>query len=95
MVAFGRYDLGLSEEEFWHLTPRELMALQERHEEAQEWQDYRAGVVAAAIVNMLKTKGGKTYKPQDFMPTRKQKKQTWQEQLAVVETYMATVDKDK
>ena len=94
MWAVGRYDLGLTEEEFWHLTPRQFAALMERHEEAQEWEDYRAGVVACTIVNMLKTKGGKTYKPEDFMPTKRRKQQTWEEQLAVVKTYMVTVDKD-
>ena len=90
--AFGRYDLGLTEEEFWSLTPREFVALKERHEEAQEWEDYRAGVVACTIVNMLKAKSSKTYKPEDFMPTRRRKKQTPEEMLAVVENYMATVD---
>lgn len=95
LEAFGRYDLGLTEEEFWHLMPRQFVALKERHEEAMEWEDYRAGVVAATIVNMLKAKSSKTYKPQDFMPTRRRKeKQTPEEMLAVVKNYMATVDKD-
>ena len=87
MWAVGRYDLGLTEEEFWGLTPRQYRALLDRHEEAQEWQDYRAGVIAATVVNMLKAKGGKTYKPTDFMPTKGKKQQTWEEQLAIAKAY--------
>lgn len=94
MWAVGRYDLGLTEEEFWGLTPRQYVALLERHEEAMEWEDYRMGVIASTIVNMLKAKGGKTFKPEDFMPTKRRKKQTPEEMLAVVKNYMATVDED-
>ena len=95
MWAVGRYDLRLSEDEFWHLTPRQFMALKERHEADQEWKNFRAGVIASTIANALRSKGSKTYKPEDFMPKKRKQKQTWQEQKAVVENYMKTVNRDK
>jgi len=67
------------------------VALTDRHKRAEEWQDYRTGIIASTIVNMLKGKGGKTYEPQDFMPKQK-REQTPEEQLAIVESYMKTID---
>ncbi len=91
MWAFGRYDLGLGEEEFWHLTPRQWGALIERWEEAQEWKDYRVGIIASTIVNTTpRKKGSKLYKPEDFMPTKGRKgKQTVEEQLAIAKAITA------
>jgi len=87
MWAFGRYDLRLGEDEFWHLTPRQYAALVERHEEAMEWQDYRAGLVASVIANSVPRKGGRVYKPSDFMPTKRKQKQTAEEQLAFMKAF--------
>ena len=42
-------------------------------------------MIASVIANTVASKG-KSYKPQDFMPGGK-KKQTWQEQLAMLEAY--------
>lgn len=61
------------------------MALLERRSQAEEVKDYRAGMICAVIANLLTGKG-KKYKPQDFMPHRGDRKQTWQEMLAVVES---------
>ena len=44
MWAFGRYDLRLSEEEFWALTPREFVLLADRARAEVRWRDYRAAV---------------------------------------------------
>ena len=92
MWAVGRYDLKLGEEEFWHLTPRQYVALLERHEGAMEWEDYRTGIIAATIANMLQGKKGKNLKPEDFMPTRKRKKQTPEEMLAVAQRWIGNAD---
>lgn len=82
--AVGRYDLGLGEEEFWRLSPRQFGALLERHNEEQRKEDWRAGMIAATIANALRGKKGKAYQAEDFMP---RKAQTWQEQLAIAKAY--------
>ena len=51
----------------------------------EERADLRAGIIGATIANVNRGKGGKTFTPQDFMPKFDQPKQTWQEQLKVVE----------
>lgn len=57
--AFGRYDLRLSEEQFWALTPLEYHLLAERCEAGVKWQDMRAAL-APWMMNMLwATKKGK------------------------------------
>lgn len=48
--------------------------------------DIGAGIVAAAVTNAMRAKKGKRFKPEDFIPRwGGSKKQSWQEQLAVVE----------
>lgn len=42
--AFGRYDLGLSEVDFWALTPREFILIAERARARIRWSDYRAAI---------------------------------------------------
>ncbi|OGO04006.1 MAG: hypothetical protein A2Y91_03515 [Chloroflexi bacterium RBG_13_54_8] len=73
------------------MTPRQFVALIERHNRAEEWQDYRAGIIASTIVNMLRGKGSKTYEPKDFMPKHEKQEQTPEQQLAIVENYMKMI----
>src|SRR5690606_32336546 len=49
--AVGRYDLGLSETEFWELTPYELSLLLDRREEAERRRDAR---IAVAVCHLLR-----------------------------------------
>jgi hypothetical protein len=42
--AYGRYDLGLSESEFWRLTPREFGLLADRDALHVEWHDRRSAL---------------------------------------------------
>jgi hypothetical protein len=49
--ASGRYDLGLSDAQFWELTLREHIALMGRRRAAETEQDRRAALVAAVIAN--------------------------------------------
>ena len=49
--SVGRYDLLLSEQEFWRLTPRLLYGLMKRWELEQERRDFRAGMIASTIAN--------------------------------------------
>ena len=55
----------------------------------EERADYRMGVIASILANVnRRKKTDKQYSPKDFMPVfnkEKKRKQTWQEQLQVVE----------
>lgn len=79
MWAFCRYDLKLSEEEFWSLDYNQYMALQERWQIEQEQREYLSALICAVLANIHNTKKSKNYKPADFM--RKPKKKQTQEQM--------------
>ena len=69
----ARLDLGLTDAEFRHLTPREFDALTQRHVLAQRREDFRAGLVAASIYNAMSggKKGRRPFQPWDFFPATK------------------------
>ena len=72
--AFGRYNLGLSEDEFWSLTLAQFDALTKRYNYEQEWLDYRAALICAVIANVNRNpKKHKAFQPKDFMPRRQVK----------------------
>lgn len=52
-------------------------------------EDQRAGVIAATIANTFKKKSATRYKPADFFPDYQPKRQSWQEQLMIVEALNA------
>jgi len=83
--AVGRYDLRLSEDDFWNLSIKEFKALSDRHSNEQDWLNYRGALICATMVNMWRDpKKTKAYKPQDFMPKREAKVQTPEQMLATV-----------
>jgi len=97
--VFGRYDVGLSEEEFWELTPAQYDLLAKRHidhekgkirlEEAKlERSDYQAALICCVLANINRDKKKKPtpYKVDDFMPkvVEEKKKQTPEEQFTIV-----------
>ena len=87
--AVARYDLRLTEEEFWRLTPRQFFALQDRWLNEVEIRDYHAALVATILANIHRPKTKKPFKITDLMPDRRgrkaaEPKQTWQQQLALV-----------
>ncbi len=55
----------------------------------EERADLRAGIVASTVANTARDpkKRARPYRPQEFMPTfdRQSKRQTWQQQLRIVE----------
>lgn len=53
----------------------------------EERGDLRAGIVASTVAETARDpkKRGRPYKPREFMPSFEQKRQTWEEQLAIVE----------
>lgn len=67
----GRSDLGLSEPEFWALTPRLYRALLDRQRERvraeNDAANLRAGVIAAAVSNVFGgKKNGGAFSAKDF-----------------------------
>lgn len=77
MWAIARYDLHLTDEEFYSLTPRQFDALLKRHELAEQKREYLAAQTTAAIINFSMRAPDKPVSPRDFMlslpPERKQK----------------------
>ena len=60
-------DLGISSDEFWRLTPREFFALINRKEQRDRLENYRAGLGAAAVFNVNRSKRtSKVWSPFDF-----------------------------
>ena len=83
MWAFGRYDLGLSEEGLLSLTMREYYALAKRCREVRRWSDSQTALLCAVVVNMLQDPKNPRKKVTDFMPGIPKRKQTVQEMMAV------------
>lgn len=50
----------------------------------EERADLRAGIISSTIANVNRGKH-KPFKPTDFMPKFEQHKQTWKQQLQIVE----------
>lgn len=81
----GRYDLGLSEDEFWGLTLRGFNALAKRLIKKDEWLNYRAGMICSVVANSVRSKGAKVFTPEDFFPTTStDKAQSWETILSKV-----------
>ena len=79
----GRYDFGLSEEEFWGLTLKEFTALADRYRANQEWLNYRAALICSVLANTVRDpkQKRKPYTPQDFMPGAKVRPQQTAKQM--------------
>lgn len=73
MWSIGRYDLRLTDEEFWGLTLREFNLLMKRHKEQRSAEMFNSALICATIANVNRSKG-RAYTPQDFMPKEKEKK---------------------
>jgi hypothetical protein len=67
--AFGRFDLGQSEADFWRLTPREFALLAERHHERSEWEDLRHAM-APFLTALANSKKGSKWTVEQFMVGR-------------------------
>lgn len=70
--ALGRFDLGLSEDEFWHLSPGLFDALWRRLEEAGERALFGHAMVCAATTNVhIDPENGTPVHPDFFMPGKR------------------------
>lgn len=66
MWAFGRLDIGLSDAEFWDMTIEEFTALSKRQKQRERMLNYRAGITAAAVLNVNRGKTQEAVSPFDF-----------------------------
>jgi hypothetical protein len=80
---------GLAPRDAWRLTLREYHYLSKSHEAGAKREHYRFALVCSVIANAHRSKG-KPFKPDDFMPRERRKKQTWQEQLQVLQQFVAS-----
>ena len=67
------FDLGLTDKQFWKLTPAQFYALWERCLQSKQEADYRAGVVASMLYNIHRGKHP-ALDPEDFFASLKQNK---------------------
>jgi hypothetical protein len=62
-------DLGLSSDEFYSLTPRNLTALRDRHERKIKSNEFLFGQLTSYMVNFSMCRPDPPTKPSDFMPS--------------------------
>lgn len=85
--AIGRYDLHLSDDEFWSLSPVKYFALYERWERELDHADFMLAQICSVMWNSFRSKG-KALKATDFM-TYRRKDKTQQKRRQSVEEQMA------
>jgi hypothetical protein len=88
--AFGRYDLQLSDNEFWGLTLREFNALCARHKDNQDWLNYRAALICTVMANIWRASNTRAFEIKDFMPNICREIQTPEQMLANVKILNTT-----
>lgn len=76
MWSAARYDLGLSEAEFWKLTGKQLSHLIRRHKGSQDRQQLLVGLLASVTANYSMCRPKEPLVPADFMPNRKERERT-------------------
>lgn len=64
------YDFGLTDSQFWKLTPLKFQALSRRHDAAIIFADSHAARICSVVANAAgaKKKNDEPYLPSDFMP---------------------------
>jgi hypothetical protein len=67
--ALARYDLRLSDDEFWDMTPRQLDALLNRHQLATASREFLFAQVTSWVANTGFRSVAKPTKATDFMPS--------------------------
>ena len=72
----ARYDLLLTDAEFWSLTPRQFHALLHRHKSRLERDNYFVGLVASVTANYSMCRPDPPFSASDFMLNRKIKEAT-------------------
>lgn len=82
MWSVGRYDLHLTDEQFWRLTFKEWAALIKRYNLQYERDCSHAAMVCMVLaeINRDREKKREPFTIEDFMPGKGKRKQTTQEQ---------------
>lgn len=63
------YDFGLTDEQFWNITPPQFSALSDRFDQNNRHQDFRTAQVMSMLANChCRGKDDPPYTPQMFMP---------------------------
>lgn len=70
-MSFAVVELGLTEEQFWKLTPGQYQAMQDVFYERIKREDYRAGIIERIIRQVLGDKKADAF---DSFPIHKPKK---------------------
>ena len=77
----------LPEETFWRLDPRRFEVLHARYLDDERVKDYRSGIVAACVSNVLRGRDDIPARPDDFFPSLRQiaqPEQTPEQMLKIV-----------
>ena len=67
MWSVAVYDLGLTTEQFWALTPAQFTTLVDRKEADDKRQDIRTGMIVCTMINIMNGKKGKKVGPLEVM----------------------------
>lgn len=89
--ANGVTSFGLNPIDCWRLTLKEYYHLTKAYEAQAKRENYRFALVCSVIANANRSKG-RPFKPDDFMPKERKKKQTWQEQLKFLEMFVSSYE---
>jgi hypothetical protein len=66
----ARHDLGLTSDEFYELQPRQLAALRQRWNRAEEHREFMPAQIAACVVNFSMSAPKEQVSAAVFMPSR-------------------------
>lgn len=69
--SVARYDLRLTDDEFYAMTPRQLDALLKRNKQAVEHEQLLAGIIASTTANHSLNPPKTPCTPADFMPSQR------------------------
>ena len=84
------YDFGLSPDDVWGLSFDEFHVLLKRHQEAEERAFYQTAIICSVIANVNRGKNKKAYKPEDFMPKKRDNRSMIEKAGAINEMFGGT-----
>ncbi len=89
--AVARYDLRLSEDDFWNMSIDEFQALLRHHNLELERQDYHAALICWTLANIFRSDKSRSYKVSDFMPgkPKQKRKQSTEEMVEILKGFTA------
>jgi hypothetical protein len=93
--ASARYDLNLSDAEFFGMTLQQVMAMMDRFDRSSKAAYLRAGIVASIVANVHRGKSQRPFSPWDFVPGGSQQEphqQTIEEQIEIFKSITQVVN---